>query len=80
MDKIAMALESFNEAIQMSENIKKTTRGFTNRYTLDENGSYSHTNGFKNSEKIRNIYEKLRIVQYDATFGKNYFIDEFQFK
>ena len=60
--------------IKMLENIKKTTRGFSSRYILDEHGGYRSANGF---EKIRDIYEKLRVVQYDATLGKNYFIDEF---
>jgi hypothetical protein len=72
--------------MQMLENIKQTTRGFTSRYMLDENGNHSETNDFKyfeyyeyaeDFEKIKNIHDKMRVVQYDATIGRNYFIDEF---
>jgi len=62
--------------IEMLEQVKKTTRGFTNQYYLDENGGYYRTNGFAGSEKIKDIHEKMRIAQYDATLGKNYFINE----
>ena len=60
--------------IKMLENIKKSARGFTNQYIIDDNGVARRSSGF---ERIADIYEKLRIVQYDATLGKNYFIDEF---
>jgi phosphoglycerol transferase MdoB-like AlkP superfamily enzyme len=60
--------------IEMLENIKKTTRGFTSRYILDQNGVYHHSGDF---EKIGEIYEKMRVVQYDATLGRGYFAYEF---
>ena len=60
--------------IKMLENVKNTTRGFTFAYVLDENGDQRPANNFKT---IEDIYKKLRVVQYDATLGKNYFIDEF---
>ncbi|MCL2099966.1 MAG: LTA synthase family protein [Oscillospiraceae bacterium] len=60
--------------IKMLENIKKTSRGFTNQYILDENGTAYPSDGF---ERIGGIYESMKLVQYDATLGKNYFINEF---
>jgi phosphoglycerol transferase MdoB-like AlkP superfamily enzyme len=60
--------------IEMLENIKKTTRGFNSRYILDANGIRRPAKDF---ESLGDIYEKLRIVQYDATLGKKYFADEF---
>ena len=60
--------------IEMLENIKKTTRGFNSRYILDENGIHRPAEDF---ETLGDIYEKLKLVQYDATLGKKYFADEF---
>ena len=61
--------------IKMLENIKKTSRGFTNQYILDENGTAYPSNGF---ERLGGIYELMKVVQYDATLGKNHFINEFE--
>jgi phosphoglycerol transferase MdoB-like AlkP superfamily enzyme len=60
--------------MQMLENIKRTTRGFTRHYILDADGGYHVSGDF---ERIRDIYEKMRVVQYDATLGRGYFADEF---
>ena len=59
--------------IKMLENIKQTAKGFTGHYILGENGVYSPSGDF---EKIKDIYEKMRIVQYDATLGRNYLGEE----
>lgn len=63
--------------IEMLANIKNTTRGFTHLYKLDADGNHSPTNNFENSPAIREIHDKLRVVQYDATLGRNYFINQF---
>ena len=75
-----LAVELFNITgmpkpayIKMLDNIMGTTRGFTSRYILDAGGAPHAANGFG---KIRHIYDMLRVVQYDATLGRNYFIDE----
>ena len=70
--------------IQMLTKIKEQTKGFTDKYTLNETGDLIGRNPefAEDSEtpemlKIKEIFEKLKIVQYDATLGKNYVIDEF---
>jgi len=71
--------------IQMLSEIKEQTKGFTDKYTLDKNGVLTGRNPETvdaESEEtpemllIKDIFDKLRIVQYDATLGKNHFIDE----
>jgi phosphoglycerol transferase MdoB-like AlkP superfamily enzyme len=66
--------------IQMLSKIKETTRGFTSRYTLDGNGGLigaDPANLPQNQELIKSLYDKLNVVQYDATVGKQYFISDF---
>jgi len=58
--------------IQMLENIMETTRGFTQVFKLDAEGGVSWTMDFSSFPEIRGIYDKLRVVQYDRTLGRNY--------
>jgi hypothetical protein len=53
--------------IEMLANVKKKTHGFTSKYALDENGDL-----ISNPEELKDIFEKLRIIQFDRTFGENY--------
>ena len=63
--------------IKMLANIKKSTSGFTSQYTLDANGNNIGGNPESvDSAGIKDIFNKLGIVQYDATLGKNYVVDE----
>ena len=61
--------------IQMLSNIRNYTEGFTNRFILDKNGKEAISD--EQAAEIKNIMDKLRICQYDATLGRNYVIDEF---
>ena len=65
--------------IEMLSKIKEKTRGFTEKYTLDQNGGLIGENPeFVKTNNIKDIFNKLRVLQYDATVGKNYFVDEFR--
>ena len=65
--------------IAMLSKIKERTKGFTEKYTLDGNGILIGENpGSVEINNIKDIFNKLRVVQYDATMGKNYYIDEFK--
>lgn len=59
--------------IAMLSEIKKKTKGFTDKYVLDANGNicYESENPVLYAE-INSIIEKLGVVQYDATIGKHY--------
>jgi len=61
--------------IQMLSGLKSTTAGFTHIYRLDSEGNLSDDAQLK--QKIDEIGRNLGYVQYDATLGKNYAIDEF---
>ncbi|MCL2774031.1 MAG: sulfatase-like hydrolase/transferase [Oscillospiraceae bacterium] len=63
--------------IQMLANMKKSTNGFTSQYTLDANGNNIGKNPANaDSSEIKDIFNKLGVVQYDATLGKNYVVNE----
>jgi len=65
--------------IEMLSNIKNITNGWTSKFTLDNNGNYMALSPeFIDNAKIKEIYEKLKVVQYDTTLGKNYVIKEFE--
>jgi phosphoglycerol transferase MdoB-like AlkP superfamily enzyme len=65
--------------IEMLSKIKEHTNGFNEKYTLDNDGNLVGENpAFVEINNIKNIFNKLRVVQYDATVGKNYFIYEFK--
>ena len=65
--------------IEMLSKIKEKTKGFTEKYTLDENGELIGENPSSvEINKIKDIFNKLRVVQYDTTVGKNYYIKEFR--
>ena len=63
--------------VQMLANIMETTRGFNRFYKLDAYGNHSPAHDFSDAPNIRAIYEKLRVVQYDATMGRGYFVNQF---
>ena len=60
--------------IQMLSNIRNHTEGFTNKFFLDKNGNETNLDEFP---ELKDIMDKLRLCQYDATLGKNHVIDEF---
>jgi hypothetical protein len=62
--------------IQMLSGLGDTTAGFTHMYRLDSEGNLSEDPELM--KKIDEISENLRYLQYDATLGKNYAVNEFE--